>query len=102
MLDHARRARLLVEGRTRSDLEADWIAHSALIRQLEVVGEAAGRVSPEARDQLPGLPWRSIVGMRNRLIHAYDVLDPDAVWRTAVEDVPLLIEELERALAEGS
>jgi len=100
MLDHARRVLLLVGNRTRCDMEADWVAHAALIRQLEVIGEAAARVTDATRTALPNLPWRSIVGMRNRLIHGYDVIDPEAVWRTAIEDIPALIGELERALDE--
>jgi uncharacterized protein with HEPN domain len=95
---HARRVASLVRERNRSDLEADWIANAALIRQLEVIGEAASRVSQGTPAQLPAVPWRAIVAMRNRLIHAYDVIDPDAVWRAASEDVPALLDELERVL----
>jgi uncharacterized protein with HEPN domain len=100
MLAHARRVALLVGERSRSDVETDWVANAALIRQLEVIGEAATRLSDETRAQLPAVPWRAIIAMRNRLIHAYDIIDPDTVWRTAVEDIPVLIAELERALAD--
>ena len=101
MLDHARRAASLVEGNTRPELESDWVASAALIRQLEVTGEAASRVSPATRAELTDIPWRSIVGMRNRLIHGYDVVGPDAIWRTATEDVPALIEQLIVRLRSG-
>ncbi len=98
MLDNARRALSLVGHRSRAEFEADWVAGLALIRLFEVIGEAATRVSPEARNQSAEIPWRSIIGMRNRLIHGYDVVDPDAVWRAVREDLPPLIEQLERAL----
>jgi uncharacterized protein with HEPN domain len=99
MLDNARRVLALVADRSRPEFEADWIAGLALIRLFEVIGEAATRVSPETRTHSPGIPWRSIIGMRNRLIHGYDVVDPDAVWRAVQEDLPPLIAALERALA---
>jgi len=98
MLENARRALALVGGRSRAEFEADWIANLALIRLFEVIGEAATRVSAEARARSADIPWRSITGMRNRLIHGYDVVDADAVWRAVHEDLPPLIGQLEQAL----
>lgn len=99
MLENAQRALALVGGRRQAEFEADWVANLALIRLFEVIGEAATRVSAEARTQSADIPWRSIIGMRNRLIHGYDVVDADAVWRAVHEDLPPLVEQLERALA---
>ena len=63
-----------------------------------MLGEAATRVSEEMRDAHPEIPWRFAIGMRNRLIHGYDVVDLDIVWDTAHENLPELIGQLEEAL----
>ena len=65
------------------------------MREIEVIGEAASRVSEETREQLTQIPWRAIVGMRNRLIHMYDDVNLDILWYTMQRSVPELIEELE-------
>lgn len=70
----------------------------ALVKEIEIVGEAAGRISPETRDALNELPWPAIVGMRNRLIHAYAEVDPAIVWHTLTVALPNLVRELERVL----
>jgi uncharacterized protein with HEPN domain len=95
MLDHARKAVRLAQGRTRADLDTDELFSLAMTRLLEIIGEAATRVSPAARDRYPQIPWLSIAGMRNRLIHGYDVVDCDILWRVLQEDLPALIQELE-------
>jgi uncharacterized protein with HEPN domain len=66
----------------RADLDQDRMLELALVRLMEIIGEAAGRVTPETRAQLPNLPWSDIVAMRNRLIHGYDSVDPDILWTT--------------------
>jgi len=68
---------------------------SAVIRSLEVVGEAAGCVSPASTEMLPEIPWREITGMRHRLIHGYAEVDLDLVWRVVSDDIPPLITTLE-------
>ena len=65
------------------------------MRRLEVLGEAARRVSAATRADLPGLPWRQMIGMRNRMIHEYDRVDLAVVWETVVRDLPPLITALE-------
>ena len=67
----------------------------ALIKDVEIVGEAASRVSEESRTGLPGIPWSSVVAMRNRLIHAYFDIDLDILWQTVSEDLPELLVKLE-------
>lgn len=62
----------------------------ALVRAIEIIGEAAAKVSPEARGSMPGVPWSRIVAMRNRLIHAYFDIERDVLWRTACEEIPAL------------
>jgi uncharacterized protein with HEPN domain len=66
----------------------------ALIRAIEIAGEAASRLTAEARAELPDLPWASIVGMRNRLIHAYFDVDRDILWTTVIEAAPQLLSKL--------
>lgn len=73
------------------------IAHS-LVRCIEIVGEAASKVSEGGRKECPAIPWAEIVGMRNRLIHAYFEMDLDRVWDTVAQDLPALIEALGKAL----
>jgi uncharacterized protein with HEPN domain len=85
-----------VSGRNRQDLETDDMLLFALVRAIEVIGEAPSRVSDDAKRTLPEVPWRQIAGMRNRLIHGYFDVNRDVVWRTATEDVPLLVRALAR------
>jgi uncharacterized protein with HEPN domain len=99
MLDHAREAYALIQNKSREDLDADRLLNLALVRLLEIIGEAASRVSPEERAHYPGIPWPQIVGMRNRLIHGYDLVDFEILWRTVVEDLPPLIVALESILS---
>lgn len=100
MLDHAREAVSLSMGFSQHDLERDRIRSLALIRLLEVIGEAAMRVSSDTQQRLNAIPWRDIVSLRNRLIHGYDSVDLAIVSRVLSDDLPALIEHLERALEE--
>ena len=97
MLDAAREAIGFARGRTRRDLDDDRQLVLALVKAVEIVGEAAYQVSDETRLGLPDIPWRDIVGMRHRLVHAYFDINLDVLWRTLQDDLPLLLEELERA-----
>ena len=69
MLDHAVEAVEMAKGHDRDDLDSNRQLNLSLTRLLEIVGEAAARVTPETRDSMPGLPWQEVVGLRNRLIH---------------------------------
>lgn len=100
MRDAAREAIAFVEGRKRSDLDADRQLLLAIAMDLGILGEAAGRVCADTRDSLPDIPWPLIIGMRNRLIHAYFDLDPDVIWKTVLIDLPGLIAALDRVLGE--
>jgi len=70
----------------------------ALIRQLEILGEAANRVTPEFRDSVPEIPWSKVIGTRHRLIHGYLSVDLEVVWHTATHHVPRLRSDLEKAI----
>jgi uncharacterized protein with HEPN domain len=100
MLDAAREATGYVAGKTRADLHGDRMLEHSLVRCIEILGEAAAKVSDETRAACPALPWPAIVGMRNRLIHAYFDVDLDRVWDTVVDDLPPLVAALEAALAD--
>ena len=100
MLDHAREAGAMLEGKEREDLQSARMLELALVRLIEIVGEAAARVTPESQERYPLIPWREVVGMRNRLVHGYDSVDLDVLWDTIEDDLPPLIAELERILGE--
>ena len=95
MLDHAREAVALAEGRTREDLDRDRLLELALVRLLEIVGEAASRVPEEECVRYPEIPWAQIVGLRNRPIHGYDAVDLDILWQIVAVDLPPLVATLE-------
>jgi uncharacterized protein with HEPN domain len=98
MLDAAREAGEFARGLTIQDLRADRKLSLAIVRCLEIIGEAASRVSDQTRKDFPEVPWQDIVGMRNRLIHAYFDIDHDIIGHTVHNDLPLLIPMLEAIL----
>lgn len=102
MLDYCRRAVAFTRGKTRADLDHDEMLVMAVTRAVEVVGEAASQVSAEYREQHTEIPWPSIVGMRNRLIHAYFDINHDVLWTTVGEDLPNLITSLEHLVDKTS
>ncbi len=85
-------------GRTRSDLKHDRQLLLALVKSIEIVGEAASQVTERTRAQMPDLPWPAIVAMRHRLVHAYFDVDADRVWDTVADDLPPLVAALGQAL----
>ncbi|MEE8389890.1 MAG: HepT-like ribonuclease domain-containing protein [Anaerolineae bacterium] len=101
LLDIARAARLVIEFKQGIDQAAflqDFKTQSAVLHQLMVMGEAVKRLSPDFRARHSEIPWSLIAGMRDKLIHGYDIVDLDEVWRTAVVDVPDLLTLLEPLL----
>ena len=96
MLDAARKARALTQQQQREELDKDEVLALALIRLLEVLGEAAASVSEGYREEHPEIPWRPIVSARNRLIHGYHDVDLDIVWSIVTVELPPLIAELEK------
>lgn len=80
------------------DFYQDSLRQSGVIRQLEIIGEAAGNISEEARKNYPDFPWRAATGMRNKLIHHYFGVDLNAVWKTVKEDLPSLKNTVENIL----
>jgi uncharacterized protein with HEPN domain len=94
MIEAAESAINFVTGRQRADLNSDQMLLFALVRAIEVVGEAASRVTEITRRSAADIPWSSVVSMRNRLIHAYFDVDSDVVWKTATEELPALLPKL--------
>src|SRR6266705_4254322 len=94
MQDYARRAQGIIGAHTLEDLSKDDVARLAIERALEVIGEAANRFPPEFRDKYPDVEWRKIIGMRNVLIHGYDVVQPEILWDTVQQNIPRLLNQI--------
>ena len=102
MLDYARRAVIALEGRSRDVLDTDAVLVGALERFVEVLGEAASRLSENTRETAPEVPWREIIAMRNRLVHGYFAVDLDILWTVVNDDLPELIDVLDRLITSGT
>jgi len=98
MLDAAMEIQQYIQPSTREDLDSDRKLVHSLVRLLEIIGEAAAQTSKELHDKSFSIPWPVLTGMRNRLIHAYFSINLDVVWSTSTEDIPPLIEELNKLL----
>jgi len=98
MLESAMDAVSFVQNRNRDSLETDKMLRLALVRCIEIIGEAASKVSRKSCDAYPQIPWKDIINMRNRLIHAYFDINLDTVWSAVTEDLPPLISELNKVL----
>ena len=89
-----------VSGASRQTFLGNTQLQDSVIRRLEIIGEAAGRVSRQLRDENPDVPWSEMRGMRNWVIHRYDDVDMDVVWETVEQNIPRLIAQLERLVSE--
>jgi uncharacterized protein with HEPN domain len=90
-LDAAEKISAFTRDKARSDLDTDEMLGLAVVRLLEVIGEAAGCVSSTIIEQNPNVPWKKMIAMRNRLIHGYFDINYDIVWDTIIHDIPGLI-----------
>lgn len=102
MRDAAQKLVQFCSGRTRADLDSDDMLSLAAARLLEILGEAATHVSTELQAEAPDIPWRLIIGTRNRLIHAYANVDHDIVWSIVQGDLVPLIRNLDVLLCRRS
>ncbi len=102
MVDAAEEALVFVKNKTRKLLESDRMLVLSLLRSIEIIGEAASQVSKEFQSKHCEIPWREIIAMRNRLIHAYFDVDLDQVWETVQNDLPSLIASLEKVVPKNS
>lgn len=98
MIGFGERVLSYTDGLDRKSFVANTLVYDATLRNLELIGEAATRVPDSIRAQYPGIPWRSIVGMRNRIIHVYLGVDDNIVWIVIQEDIPALLPQLREML----
>ena len=98
MRDHAREAMTLAGDATRADLDRDRKLELALVRLVEIVGEAAARVSEPLKIRHPHIPWAEIIGMRNRIVHGYDTVDLDIRWGVIATDLPDVVGQLDHLI----
>jgi Uncharacterized conserved protein len=98
MLDAAKEAVLFSANKSRTDLDNNRMLTLSLVKCIEIVGEAASRISTDRQKELPQIPWSQVIGMRNRLIHAYFEVNLDIVWDVITDDFPSLIVELEKII----
>ena len=98
MLDMARKAYLRVIDLNEDEYDTDEDVQLALTHLVQIIGEAARRVSPECQASLPEIPWREIIGMRNRIVHDYLGVDEEIVWEVVTADLPHLLAALERVV----
>jgi uncharacterized protein with HEPN domain len=95
MLDAAQEAMAFAQGRNRTDLDTDRQLVLSLVKEVEIIGEAAYQVTRATRINVSGIPWEDIIGMRHRLVHAYFDINLNILWRTVQEDLPALVAALQ-------
>ncbi len=99
MREYALVAHKIAAGTTPDALPQDLRTRLALERALSVIGEAAARLSPEFQAQHPEIPWRQIIGMRHRIVHGYDAVSDEILWKAASQDAAALARQLDELLA---
>ena len=98
MLDSTLAILEFIRGKERTDLETNRLLRSGVIRELEILGEAAGKISMDTQNRFSDIPWKQIISMRNRLIHAYFDIDHDIIWKTVHDYLPILQRQIEGVL----
>ncbi len=94
MLEYSEEVLSLVKGKTQTDIEEGRLLNLALMRLLEMIGEAANRIPDPVQDEYPEFPWLQVIGLRNRLIHGYDSIDYDILWTILTADLPSIVQQL--------
>lgn len=102
MLDAIDRVVEATQRVSREDFHRDWMIQDAIVHELQILGEAAGRVSRDLAEQQPDIPWKKVTGLRHKIVHDYFVLDLGIVWATATIDVPAIRPIVESLLGEIS
>lgn len=98
ILESARAAVEYMRGKTWKEFSEDHLLQDAVVRRLEIIGEASGRVSEETQMELAHLPWQAMKGTRNKIIHEYDSIDLEIIWKIVQKDLPSLINDLEKII----
>ena len=102
MLDAAQKAMAFAEGKSRTDLAQDSMLAYAVVRAVEIIGEAASKISRDSQERHNEIPWRQIIGIRHRLIHGYDDINFDILWETVTIALPPFVRTLERIIGSES
>jgi uncharacterized protein with HEPN domain len=100
ILDAMDKAETLVEGFSYEEFETDFRTNFAVVRALEIIGEAVRRLPVSLREQYSEIPWRGMAGMRDRIIHGYDTVDLQIVWDVVMQDIPEIRPQIQMILAE--
>jgi uncharacterized protein with HEPN domain len=100
MLDAALEAMSFSEGHTRADLNSDRKLTLVLVKEIEIIGEAANQIADDSREAIASIPWDDVINMRHRLVHGYFEINLDIVWDTVTRNLPPLIAALEGFLGE--
>jgi uncharacterized protein with HEPN domain len=96
IVDSGERVRSYIEGVSEAEFMATPLIQDAVMRQIQIIGEAASRLSSDFRTRTGFVPWKDVVGMRHKLVHDYMGVDLEAVWATAARDIPSLMAELSK------
>ncbi len=99
MLDSVEAILSFAKGKRKASLDKDRLLRSAILRELEILGEAANKVSEKTKRRFPHLPWKELIGLRNRLIHAYFDVDHDIIWKTVRNYLPTFHKELKQVVS---
>jgi uncharacterized protein with HEPN domain len=84
------------KGMSENEFLSNSMAHDAVVRQLEIIGEASRNISDEFQDQHPKLPWAKMIGIRNKIVHEYFNINLAIVWDTIKDDLPLLKKSIQK------
>jgi uncharacterized protein with HEPN domain len=98
ILESSRAALEYTRNKTWAEFSRDPLIQDAVVRRLEIIGEASGRVSSETQKKYPHLPWQAMKGTRNKIIHEYDSIELDIIWEIIQQDLPYLVAELEKII----
>lgn len=98
IVDAMEKAEILLKGVTYDQFESDFRINFAVVRALEIVGEATKRLPMTLRDQYPNIPWKQMAGMRDRIIHGYDTVDLEIVWDVVKQDIPKIKPQIQQVL----
>ena len=96
MLESAQKSLAFVQGKTRADYDQDEVLQLALLHLIQTVGEAARNISDEYQQQHPEIAWKPIMGIRHRIVHNYADIDDEVIWKTVTDDLPPLVQSLEK------
>ena len=101
MIDFCERVLSYTEGMSQDAFVGNGLVYDATLRNLGLIGEAATRIPEAVRAAHPEIPWRAVVGARNRIIHVYLGIDDDIIWTIVQDDIPAILPELRRLLQDA-